>query len=76
MKPIGGPAHASTYPEGAVIATRPAMAPLATMPMSIVRCFSSVTTNAPRMPPAQPSIVTTATSAKRASPIAERRARR
>ena len=50
-----------------MIATKPAIMPLATMPMSIVRCFSCVATNAPITPPAAPMSVTTATSPRRAS---------
>ncbi len=50
------------------MATRPAIMPLPTIPMSIVRCISCVVMNAPITPPAAPSMVTIATSAKRTSP--------
>ena len=49
------------------MATRPAIMPFETMPMSIVRCLMTVAMKAPSTPPQAPSRVTTATSANRVS---------
>ncbi len=52
--PISGAGHSSMYPDGAVMATRPAIAPLPTMPMSIVPMRSLDMISAPSTPPRHP----------------------
>src|SRR5918998_4859147 len=59
-----GAAHCSTYPQGAVIATRPAIAPLPAMPTSSDLVLSQTIASAPTTPAAAASCVLSATSAK------------
>ena len=70
IRPMIGAAQYSTYPQAAVIATRPAIAPLPAMPTSSVRSSASTVIEAPITPAAAPSWVFSATSAKNTPSVA------
>ena len=63
--PMIGAAQYSMYPEGAVIATRPAIAPLPAMPMSIVLRIRYMVDTAAITPAAAARFVTSTISANR-----------
>src|SRR5207248_10910667 len=67
-KPMIVAAHGLTYPDGAVIATRAAIAPLHAMPMSGLRVLSQIVVRAPTTPQAAAMFVTSTMSAKRMLP--------
>src|SRR5919198_5116414 len=62
-------AQGLTYPDGAVIATSAAIAPLHAMPMSGFRVLSQIVVSAPITPQAAAMLVTRTMSAKRMSPF-------
>ncbi len=64
-KPMIVAAQGLTYPDGAVIATRAAIAPLHAMPMSGLRVLSQMVASAPSTPQAAAMLVTSTMSAKR-----------
>src|SRR5919106_5356740 len=68
--PMIGAAQYSTYPAGAVIATRPAIAPLPAMPTSSDLVSSQTMSSAPTTPAEAPSCVFSATSANSTSSVA------
>ena len=64
-KPMIVAAQGLTYPDGAVIATSAAIAPLQAIPMSGLRVLSQIVASAPSTPQAAAMLVTRTMSAKR-----------